>query len=96
VRGVGVAAVVGINGVLGEDIKVFYLLIVLWSITLPSHHVPEAVIVDLCFKNLGDLPPLVSIHLEDGWWFVVLRAAGEQVRLHKLEFTTGKTGRSWE
>jgi hypothetical protein len=83
---VGVAAVVGINGVLGEDIRVLYPLIVLWTVTLPAHHVPEAAVPDLCFEDLVDLPPLVSVHPEDRRGFVVPGASGEQVRLRKLEF----------
>jgi hypothetical protein len=45
---------------------VLYPLIVFRTVTLPSHHVLEAAIVDMCFKDLSDLPPLISICLEDG------------------------------
>jgi hypothetical protein len=54
-------AVVGIDGVLGKDVGVLYPLIVLRTVTLPSHHVLEAAVADPCFKDLGDLPPLVSV-----------------------------------
>jgi hypothetical protein len=43
---VGVAVVVGIDGVLGEDIRVLYPLIVLRTITFPAHHVPETTILN--------------------------------------------------
>jgi hypothetical protein len=66
VRSIGVAVVVGVTGVPGKDIRVFYPLIVFWSITLPSHHVPEATVVDLCLEDLGDLPPS-CLHLSAGW-----------------------------
>jgi hypothetical protein len=62
-----------------KDIRVFYPLIVLQSITLPSHHVPEAAVADPCFKDLGNLPPLVLVHLEDGQQFIVLRVARERL-----------------
>jgi hypothetical protein len=55
---------------------------VFWSITLPLHHVSEAVIADPCLEDLGDLP---HFSLKNGQQFIVLRAAGEWVRLHKLE-----------
>jgi hypothetical protein len=64
---VGVAVVVGINSVLGEDIRVLYPLIVFQTITLLAHYVPEAAVLDSRFKDLIDLPPLVSVCLEDGW-----------------------------
>jgi hypothetical protein len=83
-QGVLGSGVVGINGVLSEDIRVFYPLIVFRTVTFPSHHVPEAAVVDLCFKDLGDLLPLVSIRLEDGRRLVVPRVSREWVRLHKL------------
>jgi hypothetical protein len=82
---VGVAAIVGINGVLGKDIRVFYPLIVFRPITLPSHHVPEAAVANPCFKHLGNLPPLVSVRLKDGWRLIVPRVAREWVQLRKLE-----------
>jgi hypothetical protein len=85
-RSIGVAAVVGIDGVLGKDIRVLYPLIMLRTITFPVHHVPEAAIPDPCFEDLVDLPPLISICLEDRWWLIVLGASGEWVRLRKLEF----------
>jgi hypothetical protein len=83
--GVGVAAVVGINGIFGEDVRVLYPLIVLRAVTLPVHHVPEAAVSDSRFQDLVDLPPLVSVRLEDGRWFVVPWVSGEWVRLRKLE-----------
>jgi hypothetical protein len=82
VRSVGVAAVVGISGVLGKDIRMLYPLIGFQTVTLLSHHVAEAAVVDPCFEDLGNLPPLVSIHLEDGWRLAILRASGEWVQLH--------------
>jgi hypothetical protein len=36
-RSVGVAAVVGINGVLGKDIRVLYPLVVFWAVPLPLY-----------------------------------------------------------
>jgi hypothetical protein len=90
VGSVGVAAVVGVDGVLGGDIRVLYPLIVFWAITLPLHHVPEAAVADLCFEDLGDLPPLVSVRLEDGQRLIVLRASGEWVWLRKLKLHNWK------
>jgi hypothetical protein len=56
------------------------------TITFPAHHVPEAAVPDPCFEDLIDLPPLVSICLEDRQGLVVPGASGEQVQLCKLEF----------
>jgi hypothetical protein len=57
----------------------------LWTVTLPAHHVPEAAVSDSRFKDLINLPPLISVWLEDGQWFVVLGASEERVWLRKLE-----------
>jgi hypothetical protein len=96
VQNIRVAAIVGINSVLGEDTRVFYPLVVLWSITLLSHHVPEATVADPCLEDLSNLPPLVPVHLEGGWWLIVLRATGKRVRFCELELHHGKTECSWE
>jgi hypothetical protein len=96
VGSVRVAAVVGIDGVLGEDIGVLYPLIVFRTVTISSHHVPEAAVVDLCFKDLGNLPPLVSVRLKDRCRLIVQRASGNGSSFASSSFTTGKTGWSWE
>jgi hypothetical protein len=83
---VGIAAVVGIDGVLGKDVRVLYPLVMFRTVTLPAHHVPEAAVSDSCFKDLIDLLPLVSICPEDGRWFLVPGASGELIRPCKLEF----------
>jgi hypothetical protein len=93
---VGVAAVVGINGVLGEDVRVLYLLIVLQTITFLAHHVPEAAIPDLCFKDLVNLPPLVAIRPEDRRGLVIPGVSGERVWLHKLELHHQEDQVEWE
>jgi hypothetical protein len=90
VGSIGVAVVVDIDGVLGKDIRVLYPLIVFLTITLPSHHVPEAAVADPCFEDLGDLPPLVSVRLEDKWRLIIPRASGEWVWLRKLELHNQK------
>jgi hypothetical protein len=64
---------------------VFYPLIVLWSITLPSDHVPKATVVDPCLKDLGDFPPLVSVCPKDRQQLIVPRVARGWVRFHELK-----------
>ena len=85
-RGVRVAAVVGINGVLGEDVGVLYPFIVFRAVAFPPHHVPEAAITDLRFQDLLDLPLNVAVRLEDGRGFVVPRASGKRIRFRELKF----------
>jgi hypothetical protein len=94
VGSIGVVVVAGIDGVLGKDIRVLYPLIVFQTITLPSHHVPEAAVADLCFEDLGDLPPLISIRLEDRRRLIISRVSREWVRLPKLELHNQKPGGS--
>jgi hypothetical protein len=81
VQSIGVVAVVGVNGILGKDVRVFYPLVVLQSVTFPSHHVPEATVADPCLKDLGDLPPLIPVYPEDGWRLIVPRVTGAQASL---------------
>jgi hypothetical protein len=46
--------------------------------------------VDPCFKDLGDLPPLVSVHLEAWQRLVIPRASREWVQLRKLKLHNQK------
>jgi hypothetical protein len=77
--------VIGVNGVLGKDIRVLYPLIVLRTVTLPAHYVPEAAVSDSHFENLINLPSFVSVCSQDRRWFVVLGASTKGVWLRKLE-----------
>jgi hypothetical protein len=69
---------------------VLYPLIVFQTITLPLHHIPEAAVADPYFKDFGDLPPLVSVCLEDRRRLVIPKVSGEWVRLRKLELHNWK------
>jgi hypothetical protein len=91
-RSIGVVVVVGANGIFSEDIRVFYPLIVLQSVTLLLDHVPEATVADPCLEDLSDLPPLISVCLEDGQQLIVPRGLGNGSSFASSIFTTGKTG----
>jgi hypothetical protein len=85
-RGVGVAAIIGVDGVFGEDVRVLYPFIVFRAVAFPPHHVPEAAITDLRFQDLLDLPLNVAVRLEDGRGFVVPRTSGKRIRFRELKF----------
>jgi hypothetical protein len=70
VQSIRVAAIVGGDGVFGEDIRVLHPLIVFQAVAFPLHHVPEAAVVDLCLEDLFDFPSDIIVHPEDRWWFV--------------------------
>jgi hypothetical protein len=79
-------SVAGRDGVFGEDIGVFYPLIVFWGIAFPPHHVQEVAVIDFHLKDLLKFPSDIVVRLEDGWWFVTPGVSWEWVWLHELEF----------
>lgn len=85
-RGIGVAAVVGSNGIFGKDVRVFYPLVVFRFVAFLPHCVPEATVADLRLEDVLNFPLRVAVcRMGGGLLFRCCRVEWPRCRNHPHE-----------